>query len=380
MSRDNSGFQLYRRGELWYAKFIGNNGLQKRISTRVPAKEEFKSQAKLVANRIILDEYKDFHPEKVVKKTVTLGSLLLTVQKHKDVGEADINCFIQISKILPASFRMNDFSSVDVTNFITTAKQPYADKQGRERSRSDATVLRLLASLSSCINFANESLEMGLPNPITGRLKALRSKAQKQKKEKIVLTLDSFKVLLKTAETMDCSSPLYNRFDLTPLTDYMPDVIRLLWGTLFRIREITNLTWDRVDYDRMELILNPSDHKSGDYRRVPISEVAAAVLERRRAYMQKNNIKSRYIICNKRGEKIDYPKKSFAKIAKAAGFTGLTPHCIRHSGATYLLNSGMDIRLISEILRHSDLKTTEFYTRFYTSTLAKGMQSLNVLD
>lgn len=372
-----TGFTLFERRGKWYCRFSGKNKVQIRRSTGIPATKELEEQARLVASQMVLDEFDDFHPSKRVETAITLGDLISNVMQYKELGSADLNNLIQISALLGASFNMRKFSAMDVTTFISVAEKPYEDKTGRIRTRGASTVVRMLAVLSSMINFANISLEYDLPNPIEGRMKALREKAKKQKPKKLKINYRQFQTVLKTARSHTVPYGIYANPEGSSVRPYMPDIFTLLWGTCFRVREITNLTWDRVDFARRVIIFTPDTQKNGTYSEIPITDIAYNTLKEIRAWQKAVEIKTDYVICNKYGVKVDYPKRSFAAIVKKAGFAGLTPHGIRHSAATHLLNAGTDLNLLSKILRHANIETTKIYAEYNVETLAAGMRKLS---
>ncbi|MBT7238018.1 tyrosine-type recombinase/integrase, partial [Candidatus Woesearchaeota archaeon] len=97
------------------------------------------------------------------------------------------------------------------------------------------------------------------------------------------------------------------------------------------------------------------------------------------AYICKNDFKTEYLFEGRKGK---YSKKSVQKILDSAGTkTGfkVTPHMLRHSFATHLLESGVDIAYIQKLLGHSDVKTTEIYLHVSNKNLEKIKSPLDDL-
>lgn len=139
-------------------------------------------------------------------------------------------------------------------------------------------------------------------------------------------------------------------------------VLELLYGAGFRVSELCNLTYGQVSFDEgVARIVG----KGGKSRICPLGRVAMAVLEKwRREYASATSYASP-IVVNKKGAQwtprsVQLMLKRYLALADLP--MDLTPHKIRHSYATHLLDNGADLRLVQELLGHSKLSTTQVYT------------------
>jgi len=136
-------------------------------------------------------------------------------------------------------------------------------------------------------------------------------------------------------------------------------MIKLLYGCGLRLSELLHLTLNDVDSDRM--ILHIRQSKGRKDRVVVFPE---SLLLELREYFVEHQPKM-YLFEGQKGGK--YSSKSVQSIVKkAAKLAGLdswvTPHTLRHSFATHLVENGVDIRYVQKLLGHNSLKTTEIYT------------------
>ena len=134
-------------------------------------------------------------------------------------------------------------------------------------------------------------------------------------------------------------------------------VMMFLYYAGLRLDETRNIKWSDIDFDRE--IIHLKTAKGDKERRVFLHKRLIESLE-------SIGIKeSGWIFFSQRGSK--YNKRTIQQIVKNASRKvgikkNITPHTLRHSFATHLLESGADIRYIQQLLGHKDLKTTQIYT------------------
>lgn len=142
-------------------------------------------------------------------------------------------------------------------------------------------------------------------------------------------------------------------------------ILESLYGTGIRISELTGLDLEDMDLGERELrVLG----KGARERVVPIGDAAAAAL---REYVGLGRPKlardssQRALFLNQRGGRLTR-QGAWELVNKYAGRVGLrekvTPHTLRHSYATHLLENGADLRYIQELLGHVSISTTQIYT------------------
>lgn len=141
-------------------------------------------------------------------------------------------------------------------------------------------------------------------------------------------------------------------------------IIKLLYSSGLRLQELIDLKRKDIDFDRN--IIHVKKGKGKKDRITLISENLKIDLLK---YYSNYNFDTEYIFEGRNGK---YTKKSVQKVldllGKKAGIK-LTPHMLRHSFATHLLESGTDIRHIQKLLGHSDVSTTQIYTHVTNSEL-----------
>jgi integrase/recombinase XerC len=145
-------------------------------------------------------------------------------------------------------------------------------------------------------------------------------------------------------------------------------ILEVLYASGVRVAELAGLDLEDVDLREGALRVLGKGRKE---RMVPLGTKAIAAL---RAYLGAREGARGALFRNRRGGRLTV--RSLHRIvrdrARAAGLAGhVTPHTLRHTFATHLLDAGADLRLIQELLGHARLATTQRYTHVSADRLAK---------
>ena len=146
-------------------------------------------------------------------------------------------------------------------------------------------------------------------------------------------------------------------------------LLEFLYGSGARISEAVTMTADALDLESRSVLLRG---KGGKQRRVPIGSYASAAVE---AYLvrsrpallakRKSGRVPREVFLNLRGGPLSRQSAYgiVSAAAERAGVPDVSPHTLRHSFATHLLEGGADVRVVQELLGHSSVTTTQIYTK-----------------
>lgn len=166
-------------------------------------------------------------------------------------------------------------------------------------------------------------------------------------------------------QSIDKSTPLGQR-------NYL--IFDLLYSLGLRARELCDLKITNIDLARRQIIIlgKGSKERIAILHDKLIAEISYYLTFTRPHLLTKSDLKTDLLIINYKGTPLTTRglRVILNKLIKEAGeYIHLSPHMLRHSFATALLNNGADLRVVQELLGHSHLKTTQIYTHLTTEKL-----------
>ena len=236
----------------------------------------------------------------------------------------------------------------DVSDFLDSCTAEDTDCINRyvvllkKKGISSRSINRKLSSVSAFFNFL-KSKGITDKNPID-----LIDKPKMEKKLPIFLDVDDIIGLLESIE---------NKRDRA--------LLELIYSSSLRASEAVSLNIEDLDFRNLRIRVQ---RKGGKVAYIPMSKRAAGFVEK---YIEGR--KNGALFLNRYGKRLS--ARSLQKIVKKYSlnniFKDISPHTLRHSKATHLLNSGMDIRLLQKFLGHSSISATQIYTHLNLKELAK---------
>ena len=225
-----------------------------------------------------------------------------------------------------------------------------------EKQHSKATIARKIATLRSFYKFLVKRNYVE-SNPVM----FVRTPKQERKLPR-VLEYEEVKRLLDTPPT---DSWLGSRDRA---------IMETLYSTGVRVSELVALNMDDVDF------LGEAIHVRGKGKKERITPIGSSALQAIQHYMEFRNRRSqsnqnfdtKVLFVNKHGKRLSTRsvRRKMDKYLKIAGLDlSISPHTLRHSFATHMLNNGADLRTVQEMLGHQSLSTTQIYTHLNTKKL-----------
>lgn len=246
-------------------------------------------------------------------------------------------------------------NDIDISKIQRTQINSYV-RNLHEKKYSPTSIMRKIASLRGLFKWAC---------------------ANEKTKSNPTLTLEQPKIPQKLPKVMTAEeiNSILNQ-DLSKLHRV---IIELLYGCGLRVSELVNLKIN--DFDLNGKYLECTGKGSKD-RIVPLGKKAISAIKNylpeREYNLQKYNLQSKQLLINEKGKQVTrqevytFIHEQGKKLHKA-----ISPHTLRHTFATHLLENGADLRVVQELLGHSDVSTTQLYTHISKKRLKEVYFAIN---
>ena len=211
----------------------------------------------------------------------------------------------------------------------------------KERNLAPTSVIRKVASIRGFFKWAT-SIEILKKNPAS----TLEQPKIPQKLPKVISLSEVEKILH------------------SGLNELQSVIVELLYSCGLRVSELVNLKINDIDLNSKYVRCFGKGSKE---RIIPIGKKAIEVLENyfpiRNLVLKKNNLSTKKLLISDDGRLLN--RQDIYSFIHARGKIinkNISPHTLRHSFATHLLENGADLRVVQELLGHSDVSTTQLYT------------------
>ena len=238
--------------------------------------------------------------------------------------------------LLLTNTKLLNSKSEELIDYLKTIKNP-------------RTQNRHLSSINSFYNFCNQSFDI-----------ADKPKASFAKLPKTLPKYLSNEQIINNLQLIDTTKEL-------GLRDYA--MVLFLYATGVRVSELIQIKKNDIEDTLIKVLYA----KGSKQRVVPIAQTALDALYK---YLNTRKIKSNYLFINYKGEPIS--RISVYKITKK--YFNVSPHVFRHSYATSLILGGADLMVVSELLGHTNIETTQIYTHIQQQHLNETIKQYHPLN
>ncbi len=276
---------------------------------------------------------------------------------ERNCSEHTVNAYIrdikQFCQLVFQDENFNDFAVVDRDNARYFLVKLFENKTGKSSTARKLSSLRAFYRFLLREGIINENPFVGVAAP------------KKEKKLPEILSVDAIDSLVNSVRTFSAAAP--HKKDEEAVFAELRDIamIEVIYSGGLRISEAVNLDWRDCDFfgDSMKI--------KGKGKKERIAMLGGAALNAIFAYrnqclaMSFPTTGANPVFRNRLGGRLT--ARSFQRnlknyLAQAGLSPDLTPHKLRHSFATHMLDNGADLRSIQEMLGHENLTTTQIYT------------------
>lgn len=248
--------------------------------------------------------------------------------------------------------------------------QEYLNKENIDITKTNYKLVRKYLTYMFDKNYSKKT--------ISRHISTLRSFYKYLKEEKII---KNNPMLLISNPKLDKKLPNFLYYDELEILLNIPDkenilglrdslILELLYSTGVRVSELVNIKMKDINFNEKRiLILGKGNKERYVLYGNTLQELLELYLKNSREVLNKN---SEYLILNKNGEKITDRgiRLIINKILKKGELDyHVSPHTLRHTFATHMLENGADLKSVQELLGHSSMSTTQIYTHITNERL-----------
>ena len=265
---------------------------------------------------------------------------------------------------------INIIGDLDINSPLLRQKIRLFLKKLKDKNYTKKAIARKIASLKSYFKFLTLNEFISVKDPMA-QIKTPKIRIE-ENLPKFLDISDIEKILIDIRDKKKFNSKKSRRYYL---------MVRLLYSTMARVSELCNIKIRDIDFKQGCIKLRGKGNKE---RIVPVDNKTLVIVEE---YIQ-NRISydpDDFLLVNTRMQKLSprVIQEDIKNIKAICGFPDskiITPHIFRHTGATHLRRSGMDISELQDILGHSNPNTTRIYAKNDISKLKKSYNMMHPLN
>ena len=290
---------------------------------------------------------------------ITIKKYILYLKFYRRLSDNTISGYtydlIKYSKYMKNECRKKIIKSIklsDIKNFIQFIQ---TKKNNKNIVMKPMSVRRIISSIKGYHQFlVDENFTKYNPS-------------EKLSAPKIARNIPSH-LTVEEIKKMSLSIDLLHKYGYRDLT-----IFKFLYGSGLRVSELLDIKLSDILWDESLIVISGKGSKE---RYVPINssslEIAAKYIKNTRSVLASNKKHSGFLFLNYRGLKMS--RMSIWKIIKELAIKAnivkkISPHTLRHSFATHLIEGGADLRALQEMLGHTDIVTTQIYSHLDKVTL-----------
>jgi integrase len=163
---------------------------------------------------------------------------------------------------------------------------------------------------------------------------------------------------------------------LNHLVDWVKPIVLLGKNTGLRVSNLVNLKWNQVDLKNQLIIIDGKEMKNSENLGIPLNDNALQVLKDQ--FKQRGTHHS-FVFCKEDGTPYSKwgPSQAFKRACKQAGYPDYRFHDLRHDFCSKLVQEGVDLYVVKELVGHKDISTTQRYSHLNPDRLKKAVSSLD---